>query len=383
MTKLLVIPSAEFATTYSGTRYLLTELSQRDIDVRVFLRIPPEKRGQYVAFPFKVSFFTWWSPKWPKGMRLLSIALYRGLVFLKALRARMVLTTESFYLPEIAWAKKLNRRLKVIDFCQELNLISETPKSAAARFYARYAKDVDLTIDVEPHRANLRQKAIGLKECPLVLLNTVPLSLVTCNESLSNLADTELPKDCPIVLYAGGISTEKPFSRIISAVASQKNRCFLMAFCATTPELLLDAKRQAEQHLQPGSFCIHSGVSHRKILAAMHEANIGLVDYAVKVENTSNQRFCAPTKLYEYLAAGLAVVGSANESIRCVVESNDAGACAANDDDAELGVALGRVLLNYQKMQVNARKAFEDKYAYEKCCVPVVEEIVRWIRCAS
>lgn len=380
MNRLLVIPSQEFSTTYSGVRYLLSELSRRGIDVSVFLRIPPEKRVQYEGLPFKIDFFTWWSPSWPKWRRLLSILCYRCRIMLRLLRARTVLLTESLYLPEVAFMKKLRPKMRVIHYCQELHIPEEYPGLWSARQYNKYAKASDLVIDVEPHRAKVRKERFGLLRTPLILRNTIPEAIIKNTGSLSHILGFEIRRDLPIVLYAGGIGVEKPFSRVIDAIAAQNGGCMLVAFCATTKDLLDDARKQASEKLPPDSYIISEGVSHRTLIQAIHDADIGLVDYSYSIEPTTNQKYCAPTKLYEYLAAGLAVVGSNNDSLRDVIEANHVGICATSDSDEAYAEALCLVLKEFKTMKSKAADVFRKRYSYERTCLPVVDEVAQWIK---
>ena len=380
MIKLLVIPSQEFSTTYSGTRYLLSELSKRGVFVTVFLRVPPERMSQYAGVPFKIDFFTWWSPCWPKWKRVISILYYRILILFRLMRARAVLLTESLYLPEVTFVKRLRPSMCFIQYCQELHIPEEYPQLWSAKQYGKYAHIADLVLDVEPHRAQIRKQRFSLRSLPIVIRNTLPYNLISHDGSFSELTGCEIPKDRPIVLYAGGIGVEKPFSRIIHAIAAQKGCCRLVAFCATTPGLLWDAQAQAAKSLPKGSYLISGGVNHDSLIRAMHEADIGLVDYSYSIEPTTNQKFCAPTKLYEYLAAGLAVVGSNNESLREVIENNHVGFCAETDSDASFAEALTRVIANVDEMRARAANVFREKYSYEKCCIPAVDEIYEWLK---
>lgn len=379
MKQILVIPSQEFSTTYSGLRYLLSELYHRGIDVTVFLRIPPEKRMQYEELPFRIDCFTWWSPSWPKWRRVLSILCYRWRIVMRLLRAKTVLLTESLYLPEVAFVKKLRPKMRVIHYCQELHIPEEYPALWSARQYGKYAKLPDLVIDVEPHRAEVRKERFELIRTPLILRNTLPEAMIRNTSSLSKILGVEIKHDLPIVLYAGGIGVEKPFSRIVNAVAAQKGECMLIAFCATTKELLNDARKEASLKLTPNSYIISEGVSHSKLIQALHDADIGLVDYSYSIEPTTNQKYCAPTKLYEYLAAGLAVVGSNNDSLRDIIESNHVGMCAVSDSDESYAEALSLVLKEFKTMKAMAADVFRNKYSYEKVCLPIVDEIFQWI----
>ena len=103
-----------------------------------------------------------------------------------------------------------------------------------------------------------------------------------------------------------------------------------------------------------------------------------MVDYAYSSEPTSNQKHCAPTKLYEYLACGLAVLGSDNDSLRDVVEREGVGRCARGEEPRDLGRALDELLSgDLAEMKARARRRFAETYSYERCCRAEVAAIAR------
>ena len=200
--------------------------------------------------------------------------------------------------------------------------------------------------------------------------------------SLLELAGVESFNGLPVLLYAGGIGEEKPFSRLVDAVFSMEQPVFFLAFCATTQKRFNEAQAYAEQKLSQGTYKICDRVKRADLLPVLFQADVGIVDYPYSYEKTWNQKFCAPTKLYEYMAAGLAVVGSDNDSLRKVVEDNMAGVCANSDNIESLAVAIDSVVECREKLMImkkNARQAFQNKYSYEKCCYPVVDQLVLFL----
>jgi glycosyltransferase involved in cell wall biosynthesis len=156
-----------------------------------------------------------------------------------------------------------------------------------------------------------------------------------------------------------------------------------LAFCATTQKRYDEALAYAGQKLKHGTYKIFKRVKRSDLLPVLSQADVGIVDYPYSLEKTWNQKFCAPTKLYEYLAAGLAVVGSDNDSLRKVVENNKAGVCAKSDSVESLASAIDEVLsseVTLRIMKGNAKHVFGEKYSYEKCCYPVVAQIAQFLQ---
>jgi glycosyltransferase involved in cell wall biosynthesis len=176
----------------------------------------------------------------------------------------------------------------------------------------------------------------------------------------------------------GGIGKEKPLERIIDAVSKCRSQVFFLAFCNGPAESIETLRHYAESRLLPGTFAILGPRRRDELLAAAWEADIGVIDYSPSVENTYNQRFCAPTKLYEFMALGLAILGSDNDSLRQIVDAERIGSCAQGGHTNDLALALESIVANRDEMQTmgsRAAVAFQRFHCYEELCLPVVRQI--------
>lgn len=384
---LLIVSGTGFLREYSGTQHLIRNLA-RTFDITVIVRCEKNDVAEYRQMPCECKTWTWWDCKWPWWKRRLVTGLLRLYIMFQVYRAERVLITECYFMRETIWAMALRRRKPLlVQFCQELFLPEETP-GRWSQIYQRYAGVPDIVIDVDPSRARIRAEYFKLDNVRYVLRNTVPektLPDYAPEGTLWRLAEMEKHPDAPVLLYMGGLSREKPAYRIIDTVAYAKQPVFLLAFCAALPEKIEEMEKLAAAQLRPGSYKICTARSRAALLGSIYEADIALVDYSTAVENSSNQRYCAPTKLYESMACSLAVLGSNNESLRSVIEGCDAGFCADDDDREGLGRALDRILADphhLARMKQNARRAFLEKFTYEKCCLPeisrLIEEIEQW-----
>ncbi|MBC8478253.1 glycosyltransferase, partial [bacterium] len=117
---------------------------------------------------------------------------------------------------------------------------------------------------------------------------------------------------------------------------------------------------------------------------ALGEADIGVIDYAYRVEPTLNQKYCAPTKLFEFMACGLALLGSANDSLYSIIVEHEIGACATDDSIEALAAALNKLLRytanDLQSVKARARRVFAEKFSYEKCCSEPLRELVTFLK---
>lgn len=381
---MLVVPSVDFVRAYSGTAYLLQELHARGVTVEVAMRTTSELAPEYHALPFRCALWTLWSPAWGRLRRLIAGVACRIWIVMKMLPQRHILITDSLFLAEAALVKRLRgRNVTLIQFCQELQLLADYPSYKWARVYNAYARVPDYVIDVDPLRAAIRAERLGLRRKPFVLRNTLPLSAMPPRGKPGRLAElADLPNfdGLPVALYTGGTGKERPLERVIDAVAQAHGRVFLLVFCSATSGELDRLRRYAADRLPSDRYRICPAIKRSDLLAATWEADIGIVDYTFSVEPTLNQKHCAPTKLYEYMASGLTVLGSNNDSLRSIIETERIGACAVEDSVGALAQALTQLLADpmaLREMKLRAAACFAAKYAWDKMCSPVIVKMIQ------
>lgn len=370
---LVAVAGSEFDRVYAGTQYLLEELN-RTFAVELYVYADLRRRDWYRRLPFPCRVVSYRDGTW-RGWHIRAMSRVFALVVrLRLLFARRVLITETPRLREAAWAKRLRgKRMVLAQFCQELILPEEYPQEYWPRIQKRLARVPDIVIDVDPFRARVRAEYFRLNRAPYVLRNTIPLALMPPPAPRGRLWElagiAPPPAGVPVLVHAGGVGREKPFERVIDAVAGLDRPVFLLAFCAAAPEKIRQLRELAARKLKPGRFCIGPAVSREQLQASLWEADIGVVDYTYSVEPTANQKYCAPTKLYEFMACGLAILGSNNESLRDVIEREGIGCCAAADRPEDLTAALGRLLArDIGLLKTRARESFAAKYCYEQAC---------------
>jgi glycosyltransferase involved in cell wall biosynthesis len=295
--------------------------------------------------------------------------------------ASQVLITESTYLLEAALVKRIKgKKFLLIQFSQELHLPEEYSGLKMAKIYEIFAQVPDIVVDVEPNRARVRKERFGLKTLPVVLPNTIPFKALpgkAPSGTLAALAGLTSFHDLPVLLHMGGLGREKPLERVIDAVFFADAPVFFLAFCNGPNEQIQALQAYAASKLLADRFRILQGMPRDTLLASAWEADIGVIDYTYSVQPSTNQKYCAPTKLYEFMAIGLAVLGSNNDSLKEVVEKENIGICAGGDHVEDLGVAL-RQLLNDREdlhsMKDRARKTFAERYSYERLCTSAINE---------
>lgn len=381
MPSILIVSGTNFLRAYAGTLHLMRSLREHGHPVRVMVRGSAEDVAEYSELEIPVDCLVVGGSRWGNFLRTLRM---RMKVFFTVLVARRVIVTENTFLLEAAIAKLLRgRRLVLAHYCQELHLGDEISGLPRAALNDRLARHADFTIDVEPNRARVRHERLGLKERPLILRNTARLGAFPEKAErggLERLAGCSLPPDLPILLHMGGVGQEKPLERVIDAIAACGPPVYFLAFCNGPGEKLHELEAYATKRLVEGRFHLTGPRKRDELLSAAWEADLGVIDYSVSVEPSSNQRFCAPTKLYEFMALGLAVVGSNNQSLRDIVEAEKIGFCAEGESPADLGRAMERTVRDAKELVRRKRmagEAFRERHCYEVICGEVVEEISR------
>lgn len=380
--KLVVVAGIEFDRAYAGTQNLLEKLNET-FEVVLYVHANARRRRWYEQLPFSCHVFPYRDPTWRQWHVRFTYRVFSLIVRLRLLFARRALITESSYLREAAWAKRIRRRRMVLaQFCQELQLAEEYPQERWPAIQKRLARVPDIVIDVDPSRAKIRADYYGLDRMPFVLRNTFPKSQLPVPGSQGGLwklaGIPPPPLGVPVLAHAGGVGREKPLERVIDAAAEAARPLFLLAFCSAGAADLRRLREYASNKLEAGSFAFVPPVSRENLRANLWEADIGVVDYSFSVEPTQNQRHCAPTKLYEFMACGLAILGSNNDSLRDVIEREQIGRCAKGDAPHDLGVALNQLLdSGVEEMKRKARAIFTEKYSYEVACEGEVRKIAQ------
>lgn len=380
--KLYVTTGANFLRAYSGVQYLAQSLACRGVAVQVSAPVPASMLHELADCPVPVySYYRGWYGRLPmlrqRACRLR--ILYMGLV-----RRYPILCCDLHFYQECALVKRHRPDQALVLYCQELLTPEEHGQTKYARDLAYYAESAhlpDLVVEVNEQRAAKRIQRFGLKQPVAVLPNTLPLSEVPPRAprgTLARLAGRDLPEEMPVLIYAGGIHPGVGFDTIAAAVAALRRPILLLAFCNGRPRRVRALRERLTERLGADRVQVCESVPRRALLSCMHEADAGLVHYPWSAEQSVNQLYCAPTKMHEYLAAGIPVVGSANPPLREVLEGGEVGVCAEDDAPESLAAAMEALLWDEERKRAireRAPRLFAEELCYEKVSGPAVEAI--------
>jgi glycosyltransferase involved in cell wall biosynthesis len=381
--RILFISSTGFASAYSGTQHFINSLVKLGYDLKLIVFSEKGEASFYEQRFDKVKIFEKYSPdvKFQPA-----ISLYRIIyILINLLSYDKAIITEGYILNVSRYAKRLKPSLTIIQYCQELWYSKDHPWSKQARLFDKYSHVPDIVIDVEPNRARIRKELFHLKEPPYVLLNTLPLAEIPDRgkiRSLPVLAGCRIPQDIPLIIYTGGSGSEKPFNRLIEIMSRVASKHFFLAIINTDIIEIREFEKYAENKLDSNSFTFLPSMPRAKILEALWEADCGLIDYAYSNQPTYNQKYCAPTKLFEYMASGIAVAGSNNDSLRSIIEENGIGYCADDDTTEDFAKKIDLLISDPAELKTKKERSyhlFRNRYCFEKVNHPVIAEIASYL----
>jgi glycosyltransferase involved in cell wall biosynthesis len=161
------------------------------------------------------------------------------------------------------------------------------------------------------------------------------------------------------VCYAGGITEIRAAREMVQATANT-DASLLMAGWFSPPALEEEVSRE------PGWRQVEflGRVARDQVVEMMSRARAGLLLFHEHPHHVSAN----PTKMFEYMSAGLPVIASDFPAWRDFVQEHDCGICVDPTDPAAIGEAIEWVLDHpdeAQRMGANGRRAVERGYTWE------------------
>ncbi len=170
--------------------------------------------------------------------------------------------------------------------------------------------------------------------------------------------DYNVKKNHRKICYAGAVWLERGLDTMCRAAAGTEN-------CTLEIAGRIDHASPHEYIAGIGDNIIYSGYLSRGDVVKLYEESIaGLCLF----KPYPNNMIDPPTKIFEYMAAGIPVIGSAFESISDVVEKYECGLCVNPLDINEISNAIQFLLDNPEeakRMGINGRKAVKEKMNWE------------------
>jgi glycosyltransferase involved in cell wall biosynthesis len=190
---------------------------------------------------------------------------------------------------------------------------------------------------------------------PTVIMNC-PVIMDRLNISKDNLLRQSLgiDKEIPIILYHGGFSPNRGLQNLVNAALHLKRGIIVFMGWGKIEQELRDL---VETNGVGDKVKFAKPVPQENLLNFAQSANLGVIPYqAVGLNNY----YTTPNKLFEYLAAGLPVVGSHFPELSKIIKEWNLGKTFNPDDPKDIAEAIMDVLEDknrYEQMKKNAVKA--------------------------
>lgn len=201
---------------------------------------------------------------------------------------------------------------------------------------------VALVADTNEQRCELRREFLRVRGRHVAIHNAPPRSAPEAKTSGDSIY-----ANCPArwikILYTGGIHPAVQLDRAIEAIPLLKAPGMLYIVGPGQDEYVSSLKVLSTKLGCQGSVVFSGVVPRGRLRALASGADIGLAFYDNSSSATLNHRLCSPNKVYEYMAAGLPTVCSANATLVDLVEKRGWGFCADTSDIAAVARAIDRL----------------------------------------
>lgn len=197
-----------------------------------------------------------------------------------------------------------------------------TPRmmSAFPDLEKQFIHRADAVTTVSPEIAEVIQQDHKLPTIPLVVRNTPVASAVGGTSDVSVRAAAELGDDVPLMVYSGYIHAERGLDTAIDALPLLPEVHLVIVAGGTSPTLRKLRRRAA--NLEVGERVhVVPYVAQHEVADYLSTADVGIICS----KRTINYELSLPTKLAEYLHAGLPVLCSDVETLSAFVRQHQVG----------------------------------------------------------
>lgn len=377
--KVIIISACNPVRAYSGLKYLTSALKEQGMEVELMAKIPTNMLWETDNWGIKVkSFYSQWYGRIPLFRRYMA---YIHVILLGLFTNSTIIFHELAFFEQMLILKKFLPKKKLIHYCTELYTVEDEPThKRILDIYEKNASMPDLIIECEENRAELRKEMFNITTKTVVIPNTLPLTEIpkkTQSGALAKLAGVEgFPEGVPIVIYTGGAFFHRQLDIIIDAVSQVKGDVFFLAFLYGEKEAIEELRKICGEKLKKGMFKMCDAVPRHLLMECIHEATAGIVYY--KPSLSIGNLYASPTKLFEYIGAGVPVISSNNPGIVDLVNKYNLGTCVEDESVEALTKAIEELVFDKEKIakiRESEERNFIEKLCYEKSSEAAINEI--------
>jgi glycosyltransferase involved in cell wall biosynthesis len=224
------------------------------------------------------------------------------------------------------------------------------------RAEARLIRDADQIITPSPSYAAELARRYGIEE-PKVIRNVPALAEQAASDGRSLREDLGASRDQLIALYLGGLQANRGLEQLIECAPLLDERCVVAMVGGGEPRYASYLRDRVRAAGVESRVRILPPVPPRDVVSYAREADLGL---APIINASLSYYLTLPNKLFEYIAAGLALVGSDFPEIGRLINGRHVGITCDPEDPAELAAAINSLVRDdaqREEMRQNAREA--------------------------
>jgi glycosyltransferase involved in cell wall biosynthesis len=249
----------------------------------------------------------------------------------------------------------------------------EWPRPDQASAYLALEREfigkADAVVTVSPQLAEILREQYTLPETPTVVRNTpVRPAGESEHHAPSVRAAAGVPDGAPLLVYSGWVGPERGLGTAIQALPDLPGVHLAIVAGQRRPELerLLDVAAELYVH---DRVHVVPYVAQHLIPEYLSSATLGLICF----RRTPNCEISLPSKVPEYLHAGLPMVVSDVRAVREFVEEHDLGEVFPADDSAGLVAAVNRALGRRPELVARITAEVLEELSWERQSTGLVE----------
>jgi glycosyltransferase involved in cell wall biosynthesis len=254
----------------------------------------------------------------------------------------------------VGWQCKKRTGAKLVYDSHELqterNRMTRAWRWWAAWNESHWLPHADAMIVASPSWIEINREKYGSVPDPSVsIINTPPLEVIDTPRDLRS--ELDIPADAPILIYQGSIQENRGIEPTIDAVTLlSKAVLVIVGYGYHRPELEADVRKRG----LTDRVKFFGPIPNDELLQWTAAADIGMCN----IVNSSLSYYTSlPNKLFEYIIAGIAVIGSDSPEIGRIVKEEGVGEVADPSDPESLANAARLILSDLDKYRAATKTA--------------------------
>lgn len=235
-----------------------------------------------------------------------------------------------------AWVRILTGRPFAVLAQEHTNIQGRLPRTMLNAWHHRRAACV---FDISPAASEWRRRCMRLRALQGAFLNVPPLR--PAPRRRPNTGELGSSRNPLSICYCGQISQRACILEFIESLVHQEHVCDVHLYGPGDSEYCRKAVSMAEgSHI---NVTHHGRVPRDELWVVYQRHHVGLVLARMPKGGSYGSPYCCPNKLFEYAAAGLAILASRQPSIVQWLTESGAGVTVDPDDRVGVAAAIDRL----------------------------------------